>query len=65
MRRRLRRSGAQCTPGQVKARLEALAETYGVEEIVVLTICHDFAARQRSYTLLAEAFGLNALSDAQ
>jgi hypothetical protein len=29
-----------------------------VDEIVVLTISHDFAARKRSYTLLAEAFGL-------
>ena len=45
-------------PDQVKAQLIALAATYGVDEIVVLTICHDFAARQRSYTLLAEAFGL-------
>ncbi len=45
------------TPDSVKARLAALAESYGVDEIVVLTICHDFAARLRSYTLLAEAFG--------
>jgi luciferase family oxidoreductase group 1 len=46
------------TPDQVKAQLSALAESYGVDEIVVLTISHDFAARKRSYTLLAEAFGL-------
>jgi luciferase family oxidoreductase group 1 len=46
-------------PKQVKARLLALAESYGVDEIVVLTICHDFAARKRSYALLAEAFGLS------
>ncbi len=46
------------TPGQVKERLSALAQSYGVDELVVLTICHDFAARKRSYTLLAEAFGL-------
>lgn len=46
------------TPEQVKERLEALAQTYGVDELVILTICHDFAARKRSYTLLAEAFGL-------
>jgi luciferase family oxidoreductase group 1 len=45
-------------PETVRARLLELAETYGVNEIVVLTICHDFAARKRSYTLLAEAFGL-------
>jgi luciferase family oxidoreductase group 1 len=48
------------TPQQVKERLLALAETYRVDELVVLTICHDFAARKRSYTALAEAFGLEA-----
>ncbi len=46
------------TPDTVKPQLEALAGTYGVDEIVVLTITHDFAARKRSYALLAEAFGL-------
>ena len=51
-------------PDQVKAQLTALAESYGVEEIVVLTICHDFAARKRSYALLAEAFGLKLPADA-
>ena len=48
------------TPDRVKDRLEALAASYGVDEIVVLTITHDYAARKRSYTLLAEAFGLAA-----
>jgi luciferase family oxidoreductase group 1 len=46
------------TPEQVKQQLLALAETYAVDEVVVLTICHDFAARRHSYALLAEAFGL-------
>jgi luciferase family oxidoreductase group 1 len=46
------------TPDQVKAELESLAASYGVEEVVVLTITHDYAARKRSYALLAEAFGL-------
>lgn len=46
-------------PETVKAELEALAARYGVEEIVVLTITHDFAARKRSYALLAEAFELS------
>lgn len=45
-------------PGTVRARLLALADAYGTDEIVVLTICHDFAARVRSYELLAEAFAL-------
>ena len=48
------------TPETVKPQIEALAETYGVDEIVVLTITHDFQARKRSYALLAEAFGLES-----
>ena len=42
----------------MKPRLEALAASYGVDEVVVLTITHDFVARKRTYALLAEAFGL-------
>jgi len=45
-------------PEQVKAQLLALGEAYGVEEFVVVTICHDFPARVRSYELLAEVFAL-------
>jgi luciferase family oxidoreductase group 1 len=45
-------------PAQVKAKLLALGELYGVDEFVVVTITYDFAARVRSYELLAEAFGL-------
>ncbi len=47
-------------PEQVRARLEALAADYGAGEIVAVTITHDPAARERSYTLLAEACGLKA-----
>ena len=39
-------------------RLLALAEEYGVDELVVVTITHSPKARLRSYELLAEAFGL-------
>jgi alkanesulfonate monooxygenase SsuD/methylene tetrahydromethanopterin reductase-like flavin-dependent oxidoreductase (luciferase family) len=45
-------------PEQAKQQLTTLAEAYGIDEVVVLTICHDFAARKRSYTLLAETLGL-------
>ncbi|HUK60201.1 MAG TPA: LLM class flavin-dependent oxidoreductase [Stellaceae bacterium] len=45
-------------PAEAKARLLEYGELYGVDEFVVVTICHDFAARLRSYELLAEAFGL-------
>src|SRR5258708_16221208 len=50
------------TPETVKPRLDALAASYGVDEIVVLTITHDYPARKRSYALLAEAFGLTGPS---
>ena len=46
------------TPDQVKLRLEELAAAFDVDEIVVVTICHDFDARVRSYELLAESFAL-------
>ena len=49
-------------PEQVKARLLALGEQYDVDEFVVVTITHDFAARLRSYELLAETFALKALT---
>ena len=45
-------------PEQVKESLEGIAQEFGVEEIVVLTITHDFKARLRSYQLLAEVFNL-------
>lgn len=47
------------TPEQVKAGLTALAQSYGVDEVMAVTICHDFSARLRSYELLAQVFGLN------
>ena len=47
-------------PAQVKAGLEALAAQHDADEVVVLTITHDFAARVRSYELLAEAWELPA-----
>ena len=46
------------TPEQVRARLLAMAEEYGVDELVVVTITHDPKARLRSYELVAHAFGL-------
>ncbi len=45
-------------PEQVKERLLALGQDYGVEEFVVVSICYDFAARLRSYELLAQVFGI-------
>jgi luciferase family oxidoreductase group 1 len=52
------RRGILGTPEQVRAQLEQVAEAYGAEEVMVVTITHDHAARLRSYELLADAFGL-------
>lgn len=46
------------TPDKVKAELEALAASYGVDEVVAVTITHDYDDRLRSYELLADAFAL-------
>ncbi len=45
-------------PKTVKAKIESLAEQYGTDDVIVLTITHDYAERQRSYELLAKAFEL-------
>ncbi len=42
-------------PEQVAEKLAALAAAHGVAEVAILTPCHDAAARQRSYCLIAEA----------
>jgi luciferase family oxidoreductase group 1 len=48
------RSAAVGAPEQVRARLEQVAVDYGVDELLVLTICQHPMARRRSYELLAE-----------
>jgi luciferase family oxidoreductase group 1 len=53
-----RRRTVAGTPEQVRDRLHALATDYGVDELVIVTITHDFKARVRSYELLADAFAL-------
>ncbi len=45
---------------QVRARLQSLAEEFGAEEVVVLSITPTFEQRVRSYELLAQAFGLQS-----
>ncbi|MBV9690149.1 MAG: hypothetical protein JO202_10630, partial [Ktedonobacteraceae bacterium] len=50
-------------PTQVKERLIELAQLYGVDELIVLTICPDMNARLHSYQLLAQAFGLQSETD--
>lgn len=47
-------------PERVKAGLLALAADYDTDEVMVVTAAHDFAARLRSYELLAQTFGLSS-----
>jgi len=47
------------TPTQVREKLTALDEEFGADELMILTITHDPAARARSYELLAAEFDLD------
>jgi luciferase family oxidoreductase group 1 len=48
------------SPQTVRAGIEGVAAEYGTDEVILVTITHDHAARRRSYELIAEAFGLQA-----
>ena len=48
------------TPDRVGADLVSVADDFGVDEVLVVTVCHDLGARRRSYELLAEAFDLTS-----
>jgi alkanesulfonate monooxygenase SsuD/methylene tetrahydromethanopterin reductase-like flavin-dependent oxidoreductase (luciferase family) len=52
------------TASRVRAQIEEVAEAYGAEEAIVVTITHDHRARRRSYELLAGEFGLDAEASA-
>jgi luciferase family oxidoreductase group 1 len=49
------RSSIQGPPDFVRAGLSELSTLYGTRDLGVVTICYDFAARVRSYELVAEA----------
>jgi luciferase family oxidoreductase group 1 len=44
------------SPETVRARIDALVETYAADEVMVVTIAPDYATRARSYELLANAY---------
>ncbi|OUN00449.1 MAG: 5,10-methylene tetrahydromethanopterin reductase [Firmicutes bacterium ZCTH02-B6] len=51
------RSLAICgSPERVRAQLQRLADATGADEIMISSVIHDPAARQRSYRLVMEAF---------
>lgn len=47
-------------PERAARELEELAASFGVDEVLVVTVCHDPAARLRSYELLARALRLGS-----
>jgi alkanesulfonate monooxygenase SsuD/methylene tetrahydromethanopterin reductase-like flavin-dependent oxidoreductase (luciferase family) len=47
-------------PHTVRAGIEAVAAEYGAEEVLLVNILYDHAARRRSYELIAAAFGLKS-----
>src|SRR5580692_9832397 len=49
------------TPGRVRAEIEAVARDYEAEEVLIVNIVHDHAARRRSYELIAKEFGMNGV----
>jgi luciferase family oxidoreductase group 1 len=52
------RRGIVGSPSTVRDGLLGVAREYGAEELIVVTICHDHAARRRSYELIAEVMEL-------
>ncbi len=50
------------TPAKVRAGIEAAVAEYGADEAMLVNILYDHAARKRSYSLVAEAFGPRALA---
>ena len=48
---------------RLRERMQALAGELEVDELIVVTITYGFADRVRSYELLAEAFGLEAMEE--
>jgi luciferase family oxidoreductase group 1 len=54
------RRGVVGSPETVKMGLDRVAEEYGADELIVVTITYDHQARRRSYELVAEAMGTTA-----
>ncbi len=47
------------TPTSIEKRLAPLIETTQADEVMITSMIYDHAARKKSYTLLAQAFGLS------
>jgi luciferase family oxidoreductase group 1 len=54
-----RRRSIVGSPSTVRAGIEALAAEYGADEVMIVTITYDHAARRRSYELIATALRMS------
>lgn len=53
-----RRRAIVGSPALVRRKVEAVADAYGADEVMVVTITYDHDARRHSYELLAAEFGI-------
>ncbi len=53
------RRGIIGSPETVSRQLLEVADAYGADEVIVVTITHDHEARRRSYELIADAVGID------
>jgi luciferase family oxidoreductase group 1 len=58
-----RRRAITGSPQRVREQLNELADEYGANEVIVVTITYDHAARLRSYELLAQVMGIEPRGD--
>ncbi len=57
------RRGIIGSPATVRAGIDELVAAYRADEVIVVTITHEHAARRRSYELVAEAMDLTPAAD--
>jgi luciferase family oxidoreductase group 1 len=60
----VRRRRALGSPGEVRTQLDQLASLFGADELMLVNILPDHAARVRSYALIAAEYGLARLAKA-
>jgi len=59
----IRARSACGTPGTVHHRLATIADDLQIDEMAIVTAMHDPAARQRSFELIADEFGLGTVRE--